>query len=351
MKGEQSIGVKEIARKANVSIATVDRVLHNRLGVSETTKKKISDIIKKYDYQPNILARRLASRKVLNFATLIPAVSKETDYWQAPLDGIEQAAAEIKQFSITVDKYFFDLNDKQTFINQAKKIFKKHVDGILVAPSFVKDARVFAGECEKRKIPYVFINSDVPGLHNLCYVGPQLFASGYTGAQLVNYIINENDKALVLNISKVPDSVYHLDEKEKGFRSFFEKEGKNIIIEKLEMRNTGYASIKKELNRILADNHIKVLFVTNSRVFYVAQYFEEKNISDITLIGYDFIDKNLRYLEKGVIDFLICQKPKEQAYRGIMALYNKLVKNEEVEKTHYMSIDIITKENFKYYRN
>ena len=35
-------GVKEIARRANVSIATVDRVIHNRTGVSETTRKKIN---------------------------------------------------------------------------------------------------------------------------------------------------------------------------------------------------------------------------------------------------------------------------------------------------------------------
>ena len=37
-------GVKEIARRANVSIATVDRVIHNRIGVSEKTKEKINKI-------------------------------------------------------------------------------------------------------------------------------------------------------------------------------------------------------------------------------------------------------------------------------------------------------------------
>lgn len=350
MKGEQSIGVKEIARKAGVSIATVDRVLHNRTGVSEVTKKKITEIIKKFNYQPNILARRLASRKLLKLATLIPAVSKETDYWQAPLDGIEQAETELKQFGISFDKYFFDLNDKETFITQAKKILKKQVDGILFAPSIVQDAKVFAAECEKKKIPYVFINSDVPGQNNLCYVGPELFSSGYTGGHLVNYIINEAETALVVNISRIPDSLYHVEQKEEGFRSYFEKEGKKIIIEKLEIRKTDYASIKKELDKVLKNN-IKVIFVTNSRVFYVAQYLEEKNINDVSLVGFDFIEKNLRYLEKGVIDFLICQKPKEQAYRGVMALYDNLVKNETVEKTHYMSIDIITKQNYKFYKN
>lgn len=352
MKGEETIGVKEIARKANVSIATVDRVLHNRTGVSETTKKKITDIIKKYNYQPNILARRLASRKILRFATLIPAVSKETDYWEAPLAGIEQAEAEIKQFSIIIEKYFFDLNNKQTFIDQSKKILKKQVDGILLAPSFVEDAKVFAAECDKKKIPYVFMNSDVPDLNKLCYIGPELFSSGHAGAHLVNYVIKSNEKALVINISRVPDSLYHVEQKEEGFRAFFNKEAnKNIEIEKIEIRKTDYSSIKKELTKAFEKNNVKVVFVTNSRVFYVARFFEEKKITGVTLVGFDFIEKNITYLESGIIDFLICQKPQEQAYRGVFALYNRLVKNEEIEKDYFMSIDIITKETCRFYRN
>ena len=52
-----------------------------------------------------------------------------------------------------------------------------------------------------------------------------------------------------------------------------------------------------------------------------------------------------------VIDFLICQKPQEQGYKGMMALYQSVVLNGEVEPTYYMPIDIITKENYKSYRN
>ncbi len=50
-------GVKEDCRRANVSTATVDRVLHNRTGVSEKTKARINAIIKEMDYQPNILGK------------------------------------------------------------------------------------------------------------------------------------------------------------------------------------------------------------------------------------------------------------------------------------------------------
>lgn len=77
---KELVGVKEIARRANVSIGTVDRVLHNRAGVSAKTKAKIDAIIEELNYKPNILARRLASKETLKFAILIPAVSDETDY-------------------------------------------------------------------------------------------------------------------------------------------------------------------------------------------------------------------------------------------------------------------------------
>src|SRR5690348_1732259 len=88
-----SAGVKEIARLANVSIATVDRVIHKREGVSEKTKARIEAIIQKLNYQPNILAQRLAlaSRGAIRIAAVIPNVSEETEFWQAPLDGIDQA--------------------------------------------------------------------------------------------------------------------------------------------------------------------------------------------------------------------------------------------------------------------
>src|SRR6187431_1263811 len=128
-------GVREIARIAKVSIGTVDRVINQRPGVSEKTRLLIEDIIKKMNYQPNMLARRLASTRSLNFATLIPEVSKETEFWKAPLAGIEQAENEIKQFGINIHKHFFDQNDKRSFVSEGKKILDREYDGVLLAPS------------------------------------------------------------------------------------------------------------------------------------------------------------------------------------------------------------------------
>lgn len=351
MSASPTIGVKDIAREANVSIGTVDRVLHNRPGVSPTTKATIERIVKKYNYQPNILARRLALRKSLRLATLIPAVSNETEYWAAPLKGIDEAIEQIRHYGVIVEKFFFDLNDQKSFDSNARKILKSKFDGILLAPYFMENSSKLAHESEKKRIPVVLINSDIPEQNCLSYIGPDLYASGYMGAHLVNYLMNNGQKVLIVNISKIYDGFYHMLKKEEGFRDYFAKCGKDIDIVKTDIKKTDYSSIKKELKNLFEHNDIKVVFVTNSRVSYVARFFEEEGIKNVFLIGYDSIIKNLEYLGKGNIDFLICQKPKEQAYKGIMTLYNHLVMGKDVERKVYMSIDILTRENYKFYKN
>lgn len=353
MKTNIQAGVKEIARRANVSIGTVDRVIHNRTGVSEITKDKILAIMKELDYQPNILARRLASKKVLHFASLIPAVSIETDFWDAPLKGIEMAEAEIKQFGIVIEKYFYDQNDKQSFVKQTKKILKTAIDGILVAPIFIEESLAFSKECNLKKIPQVFINSDIPNESRLSYIGPDLFQSGQLSAHMTNYLVDQGDKILVVNISKEIDNYHHLLRKEEGFISYFKKHEKKVEIIKTDITtDTDYISMSRQLTDVLSNHSdVKAIFVTNSRVFSVAQYLAETHRDKMFLVGYDFLPQSIEHLKNGVIDFLICQKPQEQGYKGIIALYQSVVLNSEVEPTHYMPIDIITKENYKSYRN
>jgi LacI family transcriptional regulator len=204
-------GVKEIARRANVSIATVDRVLHNRKGVSKQTKEKITQIIDELNYKPNLLAQRLASRKTLRLATLIPESSKETSFWDAPLKGIEQADEEIKQFGIIVDKYFYDQNLKSSFVEQTKIILDSKPDGILLAPSFIEESVTFTHKCIELNIPYVLIDSDLPNNGSLSYIGPNLYHSGYLGAHLVSYLIKESDQILIVNISLNHPNAYQVN--------------------------------------------------------------------------------------------------------------------------------------------
>jgi LacI family transcriptional regulator len=348
--GTELTGVKEIARRANVSIGTVDRVIHNRKGVSEETKKKINAIIAEMNFQPNKMASLLASRKILKFAILIPAVSDETDYWSYPLNGIKQAAEEIRQFGVTVNYHFYDLNSKSSFHTVAEEMLQNEPDAILIAPSFVEESIIFTQKIRELELPLVFINSDLPDQPGLAYIGPELYQSGKLAAQLINFAIQKQDKILTLNLSTDLENNHHLLRKEQGFKRFFESSGKLNEVITLNINDTKLAAAEKALLPVLeAEPAIKAIFVTNSRVNVIAEILAKHKRTDILLVGYDFLKKNIDYLITGQITFLICQRPKEQGYLGLMALYKHLFKISEVEKSTYMPIDIITRENYLFY--
>lgn len=343
-------GVKEIARRANVSIATVDRVIHNRKGVSLATKTKIEEIIKDMGFQPNMLASRLASKKVNRFLVIIPQ-SAETEYWDAILKGINRAYAEIKQYGIIIDIFFYDLNDKKSFVRITAQITLGTYDAVLLTPSFFDEVVSFTAVCREKHIPYVFINSDIPGEESLSYIGPNLFKSGYQVGRLISYGLKKG-KVLIVNISREMDTYHHLLRKEEGFRAYFKdhlQEG--IQLFKIDIRNTTDLTIEKELDLFFEHNkNFDAIFVTNSRVRSVANYLAKRGIQKV-LIGYDFISENIAYLKDGVIDFLIGQKPEEQGYTGVMSLFQHIVVGAAIVKENFMPIDIITKENYEFYKN
>ena len=76
----ERIRIKDIARLADVSVGTVDRVIHSRSGVSETSKKRVEEILKQLDYQPNMYASALAYNRKYTFCCLLPDHDRNA-YW------------------------------------------------------------------------------------------------------------------------------------------------------------------------------------------------------------------------------------------------------------------------------
>ena len=68
------IRIKDIARLANVSTGTVDRVLHNRGEVSDKSRAKVEKVLKEINYQPNIYASALASKKKIHVCYIITGI-------------------------------------------------------------------------------------------------------------------------------------------------------------------------------------------------------------------------------------------------------------------------------------
>ena len=69
-----NLTLKDIARKAEVSIKTVSRVINDEPMVSKNTRSKVKAIIEELGYQPNLIARSLKKRKSNTIGFIIPDI-------------------------------------------------------------------------------------------------------------------------------------------------------------------------------------------------------------------------------------------------------------------------------------
>ncbi len=350
---KKQYGIKEIARKANVSIATVDRVIHKRGGVARKTQEIILSIIDKFDYQPNILASRLRSNKTYSLGILIPQVSENTDFWAAPFQGVKKAQDEIGQFGIDVKTYFFKLSHKSSFTEQAELLLADNPDGVVIAPLFISEASTLSDTLAEMNIPYVYIDTDIPDQKNITYIGPHIYESGSVAGQLALYGMRENGgEVLVVNHTSITTDGQHIKEIERGFVDYIRKVNESIHIHSLNLHGVNSETLEVKLTKYFIDHpDIQVVFVTNSRVFKVANVLKKQGYHDKILIGFDNIGENIKALKDNVIDFLICHEPEEQGYRSVMNLYQNILLSQKIDKVQYMPIDIITKGNCDFYSN
>lgn len=352
MEDNKTLGVKDIAKLANVSIGTVDRVIHNRDGVSLKTKEKILAIIRKHKYEPNIIAQSLTKKNIKVFKVIIPKASMESSYWDGPLHGINKGISEIEKYGMKVDILSFDQNDIQSFNKLINDINLRTIHGLIVAPMFKEQTIELITKCEEASIPYVFINSDLNPSNPIAYYGPDLQQSGLAIANLIDYTSSVKDEILIVNISKELYPEHHLYIKQDAFLSYFKSLNNKREIKTLDIRSTDYNVINNALKNHLNENRVKVIFVTNSRVSSVAAYlFEEKIHNNYLLIGFDYLEDNIKFLEKQVIDFLICHKPVQQGYLALLHLFNHVRFGKANLQKNYMPIDIISRYNHTYYDN
>jgi LacI family transcriptional regulator len=345
------VKISDIARLAKVSTGTVDRVIHKRGEVSEQTRKKVEKILRDFNYQPDILARTLASKRSWIFSVLMPVSANGNDFWSVPVKGIEKALSEIGAYGITIKYYLFNQLERESFAAKAFDLLSDNPDAVLLAPVFAEDSVKFIHECKLKKIHITLFNSFIEDIEGIPYIGQNSYQSGMVAAKLLSYGIHEPGDILIINLA-ARKHFNHIIKREKGFRDFFDSKTSsvhNFTLHTIDSNHASDETIRNKLNEAFTNLHVKGIFVTNSRVYKVAGFIENKNFENIKLIGFDLLPVNIEYLKKGTIDFLISQRPEEQAYKGIIQIFNDLLFNRIPETLQFMPVDIITKENIENY--
>jgi LacI family transcriptional regulator len=341
--------IKDIAARAKVSIGTVDRVLHNRGRVSEETKARVENIVRKLGYRPNIHARNLSLDRAYNFGIVIPRLSQDCAYWKIPMKGIEKAVRELHVYKVGLRSHYFDRYSEQSFERALREAIRAKPDGLLIAPVLTHVAQKLVSTIP-RELPYVFIDSMIPGTQCLSFIGQDPFQSGYLAARLMlRSLPNSGTVAIV----KVTPEDFHIAERIRGFLSGLEdssQKGTRVYEVDSHQGEEAFADV---VELILRENaHLGGLFVSNAWTHAVARYVHaQSGHKRVSLIGYDLVDKNLRSLEDSQIDFLISQRPEMQGYEGIYCLYEHVVLRETVKQKVMVPIDILTKDNVQYYQD
>lgn len=343
----KKITIKEIAEKAKVSSGTVDRVLHNRGEVSDLTREKVLKIIKEGNYEPNMFARNLVLNRQYTIVSILPTFSTG-DYWASQDKGIQQAHQELSVFGFNNKIKYFNESDPESFEKEAQEAIEEHPDGILLAPILFQKAKDLAEKCKEKDIPVVIIDSNIPSVKKLSFIGQNAFKSGQLAAKLLEYG-KGNDDYYVVTISKSTENNNILKQRKEGFLNYFDSHGIKANIQSWDLYSEK-TDFLAQLNNLIADfKPGDKIFIPNSRVYLVATILREhyKSLS-VLLLGYDLIPKNVKHLKEGTIQFLINQKPEEQGYQAMQLLYKSLVLKQDVHKEVFMPLEIITRENIEY---
>ena len=330
----------EIAEYANVSVGTVDRVIHNRKGVSEKTKKLILEIIDKYGYQPNPIASQLKSNKPLVIGVLLPYLETGCDYYRNLFDGMNQAVKQLNPFKIELKLIDFDRNIPGDAIKKCTPFLEQPFDALITTPVVPEDHMEIISKLGDK--PFVYIDTPLGTTQPLVTISQNPYKGGYCAGRIMRMFQDGGKFACV----RMYSSAYNLRERVRGFTDYIQKDAGSTVLDELYtgVTDAGYYNFMKELFQ--KHNDIKGIFVPHAEVNLTAYFLVDQGLkSRVTVIGYDLVEQNRQGLLDGSIDCIIGQRPEQQGLEAVYKLYQYCLLHQQVPARVDMPIDVYFKEN------
>lgn len=211
--------IKDVARYAGVSTATVSHVLNNTRYVSDDLKNKVHDSVKKLNYYPNHLVSGLRKKRSYSIGFIVPHISNET------MGGLaEQIQRKLLNYgeNLIICNTSYDSSIEDTAISS---LIMKNVDVIVTIPTSEKPERL--KEVQRRGIPVILIDRKIEGLTT-----DSVTLDNYFGATLaVEHLIGLGHRNICFIDRKIKQS--HSEEQLRGYKDALKKAGikKQFIIQ------------------------------------------------------------------------------------------------------------------------
>jgi len=158
-----NITIYDIAKEANVSPATVSRVLTGNANVRPQTMRKILDVIEKYNFRPNSLARSLLHKQSKTIGFILPDINHP--FFSTLVQKSEAYALELGYTSFLCST----MNNSENESKYLQNLVEKQVDGIIYLGGRINDTDTdpeYADEMKQvmERIPVVFVNGQMEGV-------------------------------------------------------------------------------------------------------------------------------------------------------------------------------------------
>jgi LacI family transcriptional regulator len=337
----KSIGIKEIAAAAGISIGTVDRALHNREGVNPKTRNRVLKIAEKLGYKPNIAARTLKLNRRLRIAAHLPR--QIASFFDPLRDGIREAAAALH--SVTVDlsiRTYPHLGEGD--IKLLEEDLEKDFDGILITPGNPNPLEPLIRRFTERGTAVVCVASDAPRSSRLASISADAAISGSIAAELLGTVLHcEGPVAIITGDLNTFDH----GEKLRGFAATLATMAPHLtLLPAIESHESPREAYRATLELLRRKSKPIGIYINTANSVPVLRAIEENGMwGRVRLITTDLFNELVPLIESGKILATLYQRPFTQGKLAFETLCRYLVEGIQPEPITRLAPHIILRSN------
>lgn len=347
MKKKQRRGIHLLAELANVSIGTVDRALHGRTGIRESTRQQILQLARKIGYTPNLAARALSVAKA--GARIGVCIPREIHFfydqlWSGVLDEARRLAPLGIQFEYRPVRALGE-EDTKAF----KDLLKIGVNGIIVTAGNPKGLSPLINDAEEKGVRVVCVSTDAPESHRSSIVCVEPWLNGCLAGELMGKFLPPNSKVVV-----VAGMLTALDHRRKtdGFSDAFPRHCPGgEIVSIVEGHEDEDESFQKTFDLLGRTPNLAGLYVNTVNCLPVCRALGARQLAGkVKLITTDLFAEMTPYFQKGTISASIYQQPYRQGQIAVRLMADHLMAKASFPPTVHLSPGVVMSSNLQLFR-
>ena len=346
MKKERR-GIHLIAELAKVSIGTVDRALHGRGGIKESTRHRILQVARQIGYTPNLAARALSVARAS--ATIGVCMPREIHFFYDQLwSGVLDEARRIAHIGIGVvyrPVQILGVGDTEAF----EELSQSGVSGIILTAGNPQGLKPLIDAAEEKGIRVVCVSTDSPESRRSCIVCVEPRLNGCLAGELMGKFVPPGS-----NVAVVAGMLNTEDHRKKsdGFSEAFPQHcagGKIFTI--IEGHEDEEESFQKTFDLLRRAPDLAGLYVNTVNCLPVCRALGAHGLAGkVKLITTDLFAEMAPYFHKGIITASIYQQPHRQGQMALRLMADHLTSKVPLPPTVHLSPGVVMSSNLNLFR-